>query len=60
MSKATRPDVQRAVALATELNLYSVTLHGVVWTLYHPNKQPEPKLKSADKSTNLRLPGSKV
>ena len=50
MSTATRRDVRQAVALATELNLFSVTLHGVTWTLYHPNEQPEPKLKSADKS----------
>ena len=50
MSKADRRSVRQRVALATELGLHSVTLLGSVWTLHHPNKQPEPKLKSADKS----------
>ena len=59
MSTATRRDVRQAVALATELNLFSVTLHGVTWTLYHPNEQPEPKLKSADKSKGTSVATSR-
>ena len=51
MSKADRRAVRQRVALATELGLHSVSLLGSVWTLHHPDKQPKPKLKSADKST---------
>ena len=49
MSTATRRDVRQAVALATELNLFSVTLHGVTWTLYHPGRQPRPGPQSANR-----------
>ena len=49
MSTATRQDVRQAVALATELNLFSVTLHGVTWTLYHPERQPRPGPQSANR-----------
>ena len=49
MSKSARRRVRQAVKLAAELgNVYSVKLQGVVWTLRHPEKQPEPKSKSAD------------
>ena len=51
MSTATRRDVRQAVALATELNLFSVTLHGVTWTLYHPGRQPRPGPQSANRDT---------
>ena len=51
MSTATRRDVRQAVALATELNLFSVTLHGVTWTLYHPGRQPRPGPQSASRDT---------
>ena len=49
MSKSARRRVRQAVQLAAELgNVYSVQLQGVVWTLRHPEKQQEPKSKSAD------------
>ena len=49
MSKAARRDVRRAVALAAELKLHSVALHGVVWTLHHQKqpRQPEQKAETA-------------
>ena len=49
MSKAARRDVRRGVALATELKLHSVALHGVVWTLHRQMqlKQPEQKAEPA-------------
>ena len=37
--------------MATELNLFSVTLHGVTWTLYHPERQPRPGPQSANRGT---------
>ena len=49
MSKSARRHVRQAVKLATELgNVYSVELQGVVWTLRHPERQQEPKSKSAE------------
>ena len=44
LTKAARRDIRRHVALAAEMNMHSVTLDGVVWTLHHPQlykpKQP--------------------
>ena len=51
MSRADRRAVRQRVALATELNLHSVTLLGSVWTLHHPIERHQPKLRSANKST---------
>ena len=54
MSKSARRRVRQAVQLAAELgNVYSVQLQGVVWTLRHPEKQQEPKSKSAEKSAGM-------
>ena len=41
MSKTARRNVRQAVALAAELNLHSVALYGVVWTLHHPKQQQQ-------------------
>ena len=43
LSRSARQDVRRAIATATELKLYSVTLHGVVWTLRCDKMQPPAK-----------------
>ena len=45
MSRSARRDVRQAVALAAELNLYSVALHGKVWTLRHDKVQPKPEMQ---------------
>ena len=49
LSKAMRRHVRQRVALATEMNLHSVSLYGSVWTLHHPTKQLKPKPVSAEK-----------
>ena len=49
MSRADRRAVRQRVALATKLNLHSVTLLGSVWTLHHPIVKPRPKPRSADR-----------
>ena len=46
MSKTARRNVRQAVALAAELNLHSVALYGVVWTLHHPKQQQQQELKA--------------
>ena len=45
LSRSARRDVRQAVALAAELNLYSVALHGTVWTLRHDKMQPKPEMQ---------------
>ena len=61
MSKAMRRAVRQRVALATEMNLHSVSLFGSVWTLHHPHtkhRQPGPqgaiKGTGVDVATSLR------
>ena len=54
LSRSARRDVRQAVAMATELDLHSVMLHGVVWTLHHPKQLKQPK------ATLPSLPGTTV
>ena len=36
LTKAARRDVRRRLALAAEMKVFSVSIDGVVWTLFHP------------------------
>ena len=45
MSKTERRAVRQAVALAAEMDIHSVAVHGRVWTLRHDQVQKKP-LKS--------------
>ena len=38
LTRAARRDIRRAHAVASELNLHSFAVHGVVWTLRHDSK----------------------
>ena len=56
LSRSARRNVRRAVAQATEMNLHSVKLYGIVWTIRFQAVQQQPKKQERE----LRPEGSDV